>query len=60
MSNERSKSETNNSSEIDWTPENEIKLFYALRGHKPVGKYRLCMFVSIHRQNNTKENIINF
>ena len=39
MSAEKSKSETNSGSEIDWTPENEIKLFYALRGHKPVGKY---------------------
>ncbi|CAG2160952.1 unnamed protein product [Oppiella nova] len=26
-----------NVTEMDWTPENEIKLFYAMRGHKPVG-----------------------
>ena len=41
MSTEKSKTDSNISSEIDWSPENEIKLFDALRGHKPVGKYQL-------------------
>ncbi|CAG2101424.1 unnamed protein product [Medioppia subpectinata] len=31
-----SKSDTNGT-QVEWTPENEIKLFYAMRGHKPVG-----------------------
>ena len=38
MSSDKNRPENNSSSDIDWTPENEIKLFYALRGHKPVGK----------------------
>lgn len=26
---------------LDWTIEEEVKLFYALRNHKPVGNYRV-------------------
>lgn len=30
--------EIKNEPDFDWTPENEVQLFYALRGHKPVGE----------------------
>ncbi|XP_054153621.1 MRG/MORF4L-binding protein-like [Oppia nitens] len=33
--------------DIEWTPENEIKLFYAMRGHKPVGVAKNFHMISI-------------
>lgn len=33
--------------EIDWTVDEEIKLFYALRSHKPVGK---CVIIFLDFQ----------
>ena len=38
--------------EIDWNVENEIQLFYAMMGHKPVGEYVvvtlwLCLCLSV-------------
>lgn len=34
--------------DIDWSVENEIQLFYAMMGHKPVGKQAHASLVLLH------------
>jgi len=34
--------------EIEWNVENEIQLFFAMNGHKPVGKYNTRRFASVY------------
>ncbi|XP_068202991.1 MRG/MORF4L-binding protein [Palaemon carinicauda] len=44
------------SSEVDWNVENEIQLFYAMMGHKPVGVNKHFQMMFIHDKLSTSLN----
>ena len=38
--------QADSSEEIEWNVENEIQLFFAMNGHKPVGEKRFCFILT--------------
>lgn len=41
------KEKEDSSEEFEWTTDNEIQLFFAMNGHKPVGKSSCCGFFDL-------------